>query len=166
MTPYPDTATGENALGRALHDFYQSKYPEVLRDRPAMVEQAIAGVREIYRRNFFPEMRVNWQTYPDNVGHLISTGCFRCHDGLHVNAAGQAISSDCSVCHVAINALEQPPGAFVEGEFHHAMSLVGHEDVRCSECHTGGPLPSCAECHETGWWLKNRGKTLLRRGGD
>ena len=166
VTPYPDTATGENALGRALHDFYQSKYPEVLRDRPAMVEQAIAGVREIYRRNFFPEMRVNWQTYPDNVGHLISTGCFRCHDGLHVNAAGQAISSDCSVCHVAINALEQPPGAFVEGEFHHAMSLVGHEDVRCSECHTGGPLPSCAECHETGWWLKNRGKTLLRRGGD
>jgi hypothetical protein len=166
VTPYADNRTAEDAIGATLRRFYEQSYPAIWQDRQAKVEQAVAGVTEIYKRNFFPEMRVNWQTYPDNVGHLISPGCFRCHDGRHVSDAGHAISSDCSVCHVAINALEEPPGAFVEGQFHHAMSLIGHEDVRCSECHTGGTLPSCAACHETGWWLKNRGKTLLRRGGD
>jgi len=38
-------------------------------------------VKRVYHQNFFPEMRVSWQAYPDNIGHKEFPGCFRCHDG-------------------------------------------------------------------------------------
>ena len=44
-------------------------------------------------------MKVTWGTYPNQLGHTVSTGCFRCHDESHKTAAGQAISQDCSTCH-------------------------------------------------------------------
>lgn len=43
----------------------------------------IATLQQIYSDNFFPEMNADWSKYPDNVGHMIWPGCFRCHDGLH-----------------------------------------------------------------------------------
>jgi len=166
VAPHPDLATAERTIEERLTGFYYEQHPQVWRERAAAVQQAVAMVQEIYRRNFFPVMRVTWQTYPENVGHLISPGCFRCHDGQHVDQNGHAISSRCGMCHTVLNPLEQPPDAFVEGEFQHSMSLVGHDNLRCNECHTGGVLPSCVECHASGTWLPNRGKTLLRREGE
>ncbi len=163
VTPYPDAATAERTIEERLTGFYYQQYPQVWKERSGSVAQAVSMVREIYRRNVFPGMKVTWRTYPENVGHLISPGCFRCHDGLHVDDSGHAISSRCSVCHTVLNRLEQPPDSFNAGEFQHSMSLVGHDNLRCDECHTGGVLPSCVECHASGTWLPLRGKTLLRR---
>src|SRR6266568_9288838 len=36
----------------------------------------------------FPEMKVDWRTHPDNVGHFYSQGCFRCHDNQHASRDG------------------------------------------------------------------------------
>ena len=60
------------------------------------------ALRDIYRRNVFPEMKVTFGTYPDNVGHTTSSGCFRCHDGSLVAKDGSSISKDCEYCHKQI----------------------------------------------------------------
>jgi len=38
-------------------------------------------VQRVFTTNIFPEMKLDWRTHPNNVGHLYSRGCFRCHDG-------------------------------------------------------------------------------------
>jgi hypothetical protein len=76
----------------ALRDFYQAQ----TRDQ---VERAVAAVQDIYQRNVFPSMNVTFGTYPDNIGHVDSPGCFRCHDDDHKSKDGKKIGQDCETCH-------------------------------------------------------------------
>ena len=55
----------------------------------------MAALQTIYRRNVFPIMKVTFGTYPDNLGHMTSSGCFRCHDGSLAAKDGTTISADC-----------------------------------------------------------------------
>jgi hypothetical protein len=59
----------------------------------------IAGVQEMYGRNVFPAMKVKWGTYPNHLGHVFFTGCFRCHDDNHKSPDGRVIKQDCESCH-------------------------------------------------------------------
>lgn len=104
------------------------------------VEGTISAVQAIYRQNFFPEMKTDWRTYPNNIGHKDWPGCFRCHDGQHKTAdGGRSIkASDCNACHII---LAQGSGAELE-----KLSAQGHsffhidainEDFSCNNCHTG-----------------------------
>jgi hypothetical protein len=105
------------------------------------IQNAIAEVQRIFRQNFFPDMKVNWRVYPDNIGHLNWPGCFRCHDGEHVSDAGKTISTKCITCHIVI---AQGPGTMPETlsakglEFQHPGEEVP-PDMKCTNCHTGGP---------------------------
>ena len=63
------------------------------------LRRAIQVTQAIYRRNVFPSMKVGWGTYPNQLGHTTSTGCFRCHDEAHKTAEGMAIRQDCELCH-------------------------------------------------------------------
>jgi hypothetical protein len=54
-------------------------------------------------------MKVTWGTYPNNLGHTDAPGCFRCHDGNHVSAAGRTISNDCATCHDLLAMEEKNP---------------------------------------------------------
>jgi hypothetical protein len=56
-------------------------------------------VQEIHDRNVFPAMKVTFGSYPNNVGHVDSPGCFRCHDGEHKSRDGATIGQDCETCH-------------------------------------------------------------------
>jgi hypothetical protein len=67
-------------------------------DGPAL-RRAIDVTQSIYGRSVFPSMKITWGTYPIQLGHTVSNGCFRCHDESHKTSAGQAISQDCSMCH-------------------------------------------------------------------
>jgi len=114
------------------------KYP----DNP-LIRPAIDEVQRIYRQNFFPEMKANWKVYHDNIGHRNWAGCFRCHDGQHKTADGKQTikANDCNACHTI---LAQGSGAQLEqlnprGQtFQHPGGDTG--DLKCNECHTGGPL--------------------------
>ena len=64
-------------------------------------------VQRIYLRNVFPNMKVFWGTYPNNIGHEDFLGCFRCHDSNHVSQDGRMISQDCNACHTIL-AMEDP----------------------------------------------------------
>lgn len=162
---YADDAAAAAGIKTHLAGFYQREYPQIWTTREPAVRQAITVVQGIYAQNFFPYMREDWQTYPDNIGHMDSAGCFRCHDGRHVNGVGQAISSSCSVCHDFLNPVPGKPAATEKGQFHHPMSLLLHEHLRCSQCHTGGPLPGCLDCHASGFWLQQRGEAMFRPTG-
>jgi hypothetical protein len=76
----------------ALRDFYRSA-PQ------ADVDRAVAAINDIYRRNVFPAMNVTFGTYPNNIGHIDSAGCFRCHDDDHQSRDGKKIGQDCETCH-------------------------------------------------------------------
>jgi hypothetical protein len=63
------------------------------------VERAVTSAQNVYNRNVFPEMNVQFGTYPNNIGHMDSPGCFRCHDDNHKTKDGKTISQDCDTCH-------------------------------------------------------------------
>jgi hypothetical protein len=151
VQPYATTAEAEAGIARAIGDFYRQQYPEQARAWEQPIATAIQEVILAYRENFFPHMNVNWQAYPNNIGHKEFPGCFRCHDGKHVSKDGRVISQECSACH---DFLEQRQGAFVRvaatHAFAHPWKLAGrHTEILCGACHTGGPAKpsSCRGCH-------------------
>ena len=89
--------------------FYERSHPQVWAQHTAEVKAAANEVFAIWGRNVFPEMKVTWGKYPNNIGHNDFPGCFRCHDGSHTSADGQTISNDCSACHNLLAVEEQNP---------------------------------------------------------
>jgi hypothetical protein len=92
-----EVASGE--ISRALQDFYRTQQPQVSATRGPEVERAVLGVQDLFRRNVFPEMKVGFGTYPNNIGHIDFPGCFRCHDDNHKTKDGKKIGQDCETCH-------------------------------------------------------------------
>jgi hypothetical protein len=86
-------------ISRTLRSFYQTQQPAVFAAQASDVDRAILAVEDIYRRNVFPEMNVTFGTYPNNLGHIDSPGCFRCHDDEHKSKDGRKIGQDCESCH-------------------------------------------------------------------
>jgi len=89
---YASNAEALTGIETRLRKFYADQ------SAPALA-RAISGVQEIYGRNVFPAMKVGWGTYPNNIGHVFSSGCFRCHDDNHKARDGSVIKQDCESCH-------------------------------------------------------------------
>ena len=96
---YPSQETAAEVIAKALRDFYRANYEPVYMSRRQDVEKAVIATQNIYRRNVFPEMNVQFGTYPNNIGHMDSPGCFRCHDDNHKAADGKTIGQECDSCH-------------------------------------------------------------------
>ena len=107
---YPTPAAAAQKIPAALSDYYRQTYPEVFAARSADIAAAGQGVLALYNRNVFPDLKVTWGTYPNNLGHTDFPGCFRCHDGSHPTADGQqTITQDCTTCHVPLALSETSP---------------------------------------------------------
>jgi hypothetical protein len=96
---YPTEDAATEAIAKGLRDFYRGSYEAMYQSRRQDVEKAVLGTQQVYRRNVFPEMNVQFGTYPDNAGHIDFPGCFRCHDDNHKTSEGKTISNDCETCH-------------------------------------------------------------------
>lgn len=92
-----------------IEAFYRENYPDRLASGPDAVRSAGEALAEIYCSNVFPSMNITWGTYPNHAGHTNFPGCFRCHDEEHKTARGEAISQDCSQCHVLLAVDEENP---------------------------------------------------------
>ena len=130
-----------NSIRSQVITFYREEHPQIFQSRRAAIEQASQALAAIYRQNFFPEMKADWRAYPDNIGHFLSDGCFRCHDGSHQTPEGKAISNDCSLCHDIVvqgppDALEADPQGLT---FRHPIDfgLPVIEIGKCTDCHNG-----------------------------
>jgi len=106
---YPDRETAQQKIAAGLAEFYRANYPQVFSQHRASIEKASEQVAAVYLRNVFPQMKVTWGTYPNNIGHEDFLGCFRCHDGNHASADGRIITQDCSACHTLLAVEETNP---------------------------------------------------------
>ena len=96
---YPSQDAADREISRALREFYRTVDPAAYMGLRQDVERAVQGTSAIYRRNVFPDMNVQFGTYPNNIGHMDFPGCFRCHDDNHKTKEGKAIGQDCDSCH-------------------------------------------------------------------
>jgi len=93
-----------------LAAFYRDKYPAISSQRAGDIAKAGAEIAAIYNRNVFPDLKVTWGTYPNNLGHTDFPGCFRCHDGSHSTTDGKTtITQDCNTCHEPLAVEEASP---------------------------------------------------------
>jgi len=107
---YRSQAEAGTKIVTGLDDFYRTKYPEVWNTQRGTIDAAGKRLVAIYDRNVFPDMKVTWGTYPNNIGHMAYPGCFRCHDGNHNTKDGKTLSNDCSLCHNLLATDETHPG--------------------------------------------------------
>jgi hypothetical protein len=106
---YISQAEAGQKIVAGLDDFYRTQYPQVWESQRPLVDAAAQRLVKIYDRNVFPEMKVTWGTYPNNIGHMAYPGCFRCHDGSHTTKDGKTLSNDCNLCHNILATDETKP---------------------------------------------------------
>jgi len=99
----------EREVVTAFTAYYRSKYPTVFAKEKTAIEHSAASLLAIYSRNIFPDMKVTWGTYPNNIGHSDFPGCFRCHDDDHKAGESKTIAQDCSSCHELLATDEKEP---------------------------------------------------------
>jgi nitrate/TMAO reductase-like tetraheme cytochrome c subunit len=135
--PYATTEQALKEIATALANRYTNAPtdPRLLR--------SIDAIQGIYTNNFFPAMKANWRTYPNNIGHKDWPGCTRCHDDKHIatNGSGRRLGfSECSTCHILLaqgagEALNRLDG---NGQpFKHPGDELDPSS-KCDECHNGG----------------------------
>lgn len=162
-TDYPTLAAAEQAMD-GLGASYQGKYPLIANEKRAEIAAASSELKRIYGLIATPEMKVQARTYPDNLGHQTSPGCFRCHDGAHYQVVGgkltdKVIPSTCSTCHTFPQRGGSLAGIIIGGApashkdepfvFNHKklVSTVDPRQTSCAACH---PPSSCENCHRSG----------------
>ncbi|MBI4609252.1 MAG: cytochrome C [Candidatus Rokubacteria bacterium] len=138
--PYPSTTAAREGIATELDRFYFTKYPAAYPRKQEATKEAIAEVQRLYQTNVFPEMKVSWQTHPNNIGHFYYSGCFRCHDGQHASREGKVISKACDICHTILGQEEggQPMAEARGRPFRHPVEIGDLAEAACSSCHTGG----------------------------
>ena len=166
---YPSMAEAAKAIS-GLRDYYDENWHGYYAENTETVNRAVDELLAAYERMVFPTMDITWNTHPDNAQHKDSAGCFRCHDGKHLNAKQEAIPANCDLCHAA--PLHNLPDGSVpplpvldefQPESHtDSQWLARHRfnfDDTCEGCHTvsdpGGASDEsfCANsgCHATEW---------------
>jgi hypothetical protein len=156
---YPTRDDAHEGIKKDVQAFYAEKYPDVATARAVDIQKLVDGLVEIYDQNVFPEMQVSWKSYPSNMGHRNSPGCFRCHDGKHVTPDGKVLISECKACHTEPQRGPQSgmgeSMAAVEKDWHpwqmpeKHLKIEKHKEIQCYECHVMGrrPKTECNECH-------------------
>ena len=120
---YGSQAEAGKKIVTGLDEYYRTQYPEVWRNQKPLVDAAAQRLVAVYDRNVFPEMKVTWGTYPNNIGHMAYPGCFRCHDGSHNTKDGKSLSNDCSLCHNILATDETTPSVLNDLQLQNELRL-------------------------------------------
>ncbi|HEX6625471.1 MAG TPA: cytochrome c3 family protein, partial [Pyrinomonadaceae bacterium] len=162
---YATTDEGLQSIADGLEKFYRDNYPELSSAKSDSIRGAVAEVGRIFQTYTFPEMKTDWQTHPNNIGHFYSQGCFRCHDGEHVSNTGRVIRKECTLCHTTLDQTERGIKTPAQGgAFRHPVALGTQGEFECAACHKGnrgfqhpvnlGDLSQfqCTDCHAGKVW--------------
>jgi len=68
--PYTTETEAVNAIASALDGFYRTNYSQLHAQKSETIKTAITETQRIFKTYFFPEMKTNWSTHPNNIGHL------------------------------------------------------------------------------------------------
>ena len=141
---YVDYSTKDSAMmaiKNSVNEYYNSTYPDIVTSRKTDIDAAIIEIQNGYASNIFPFMKASWKSYPNNLGHMESNGCYRCHNNRHSTTEGKVISKDCNLCH-NIKAQTIGDSVFFAGpnqvlEFRHPVDIGdAWQTELCSTCHT------------------------------
>jgi formate-dependent nitrite reductase cytochrome c552 subunit len=139
---YPSDEAAFQAIDSGVQEHYRTKYPDLYAAKKPLIDHAAAGVEQAFAKNIFPVMKVRWNAYPNDIGHLEFNGCFRCHNGTHSSQDGQVISRDCNLCHFIV--AQGTPGKMEAASVEQQLEFRHPEDIGdmwkemlCTECHTG-----------------------------
>ena len=137
---FPTTDSAMRYIEQELESYYADNYEDIYANNHEMIEQAIRGIQEEFKLNIFPEMKVTWKAYHNNIGHLEFNGCFRCHNDRHATSQGEVISMDCNLCHSII--AQGTPDTLQVGSIYDELEFVHPNDPDgmwkegfCYECH-------------------------------
>lgn len=137
---YTTTDSAMQIIESEIREYYEMMYEDIFTDNYAMIEQAIAGIQTEFGKNIFPEMKVKWNVYHNNIGHLEFNGCFRCHNDKHTTQKGRVISMDCNLCHSIIG--QGYADTLTVGSIFDQFEFVHPNDPKqawkekfCVECH-------------------------------
>lgn len=112
------------------------------------IKAAIQTLKDIYDRTVFHDQQVDWETHPNNLGHMNSPGCFRCHDGKHMDDKQQAIRLECNVCH-SVPVVQGEDDFVTRIEISTGPEPESHLNPNWISMHNQVFGPSCSACHTT-----------------
>lgn len=143
LTAKYDTRDDAVQAFASLDRYYQNSMYKGHEDQ---IQAAIQAIQNIYDQTVFLDQKIDWTTYPNNLGHIESPGCFRCHDGKHVDAKQQAIRLECNLCHSV--PVVSGPQAFVSTiEISRGPEPDTHRNANWISLHNKSIDTSCAACH-------------------
>jgi hypothetical protein len=145
--PYPTTQAAQNAIAD-LEKSYQNDYPDYYAQNSAKIKAAVAVIQKIYSENIFPDQKVNWETHANNLGHMQTAGCFRCHDGKHLNDKQEAIRLECNLCH-SIPTVANQQDFITKIEISRGPEPDSHRNANWINLHNKTFDATCVNCHTT-----------------
>jgi nitrate/TMAO reductase-like tetraheme cytochrome c subunit len=144
---YPTTEQGLAGIA-AIEDYYQTYHSEYYAANAPKIQQAIAVLQEAYGNSVYPEQNSDWTSHPNNIGHKESPGCFRCHDGKHLDAEQKAIRLECNLCH-SIPVVASPFDFTAEIELSRGPEPQSHLNENWITLHNQVYDATCSNCHTT-----------------
>jgi hypothetical protein len=132
----------------ALDSYYQATYADFYSQNQEKVQSAIANMQQIFRDTVWFDQKVNWETHPNNLGHMNTAGCFRCHDGKHLDANQQAIRLECNLCHT-IPVVAGAQDFVTKIELSRGPEPESHRNPNWISLHNKAFDQTCAACHTT-----------------
>jgi hypothetical protein len=166
---YASTDEGVRSIANGLDEFYRVNYADMYANKRESIHQAASEVQRLFQTFSFPEMKTDWQTHPNNIGHFYFQGCFRCHNGELASNTGRVIRKDCNICHTTLDQTERGiTTAAANGTFRHPIALGTQGEFNCAACHKGNrgfqhPINlgdisqfQCTDCHAGKVWTVSR----------
>ena len=144
---YPTKELGLAAIG-GIENYYQTYQSEYLANNQAIIQKAITTLQDIYNQSVYPEQKSDWNSHPNNVGHFYSAGCFRCHDGKHLNQDQEAVRLECNLCH-SIPVVSGREDFVTDIEISRGPEPSSHLNPNWISMHHDAFDASCANCHTT-----------------
>ena len=129
-----------------LEKFY--KQTEYYAGHEDQIKAAIQALKDIYDQTVFHDQQIDWTTHPSNVGHINSPGCFRCHDGKHLDDKKQAIRLECNLCH-SVPVVKGQDDFITNIEISTGPEPDTHLNPNWISLHNQAFGPSCSACHTT-----------------
>ncbi len=146
--PYSSVQEGLNGIA-GIAGYYQTYYPDYYAENSADVDYAIAQLQSAYQASVFPEQNSDWNSHANNIGHKEFPGCFRCHDGKHLNEESEAIRLECNICH-SIPVVSSSDDFVADLEISRGPEPESHRNPNWIHLHRDVFDPTCENCHTTG----------------
>ena len=144
---YPSQPVAMSGIA-GLANYYKQYYSDFYSQNTNAINATITELQSIYNQTVFVDQKVDWTTHPNNLGHIDSPGCFRCHDGKHMNAQQQAIRLECNLCHsIPVVATSQD---FVSDiQINRGPEPASHLNANWISLHHDAFDSTCSNCHTT-----------------